>query len=685
MHRYLIYIFIFTVSTLYGQEQDTVVNKIDIRKNLQEVIITGQISPKLKENAVQKIKVIGSQELGSGVFINLADVLAKEINIRINQDNILGSGVSLQGISGQNVKILIDEIPVIGRLDGNIDLSQINLTNVERIEIVEGPLSVDYGTDALAGTINIITKKEYLDPSIINFNSYYETVGRYNNNLLFTKSFNNISSSYELARNYFSGWSEGEKFSFLPQSELADTNRFKTWKPKEQIFNKIQISCKEKKYNARAYFEHFYEKITNRGFPRSPYFETAFDDFYYTYRTNFGTDLDYKLSKSDFKILLAYNHYKRVKNTYFNDLTTLNTNLITDASSQDTSVFQNLISRVVMSSYYNDNLHYHVGIDMQKESANGERLKNNFQQQSDYALFSNIEYLINKKIMLKPGLRLIYNTQYVAPIIPSFNILYDLDFFKIRSSYARGFRAPTLKELFLDFVDINHNIIGNSELLAEESNNYRLNLDYFLNREDYRFVFDITVFYNEINNKIDLLSTMNNTSQYTYFNISEYKTKGISSNIKLSNTNIIMNVGFSSIGRYNNILDQSSNFQESLKVISNNDFIYSQELNASTFINFKSDLALNIFYKYTGSTPYFFMDNNDNLVENTNDSYHSLDASINKDFTKYGMQLSLGVKNLFNVTSISRLVSNSSMHSSTSNSLNVGYGRSFFATININL
>ena len=685
MNRYLIYIFILTINTLYSQEQDTVVNKIDIRKNLQEVIITGQISPKLKENAVQKIKVIGSKELSSGVFINLADVLSKEINIRINQDNILGSGVSLQGISGQNVKILIDEIPVIGRLDGNIDLSQINLTNIERIEIVEGPLSVDYGTDALAGTINIITKKEYLDPSIINFNSYYETVGRYNNNLLFTKSFNNISSSYELARNYFSGWSEGEKFSFLPQSELADTNRFKTWKPKEQIFNKIQISSKEKKYNARAYFEHFYEKITNRGFPRSPYFETAFDDFYYTYRTNFGTDLDYKLLKSDFKILLAYNHYKRVKNTYFNDLTTLNTNLLADASSQDTSVFQNLISRVVMSSYYNDNLHYHVGIDMQKESANGERLKNNFQQQSDYALFSNIEYLINKKIMLKPGLRLIYNTQYVAPIIPSFNILYDLDFFKIRSSYARGFRAPTLKELFLDFVDINHNIIGNSELLAEESNNYRLNLDYFLNREDYRFVFDITVFYNEINNKIDLLSTMNNTSQYTYFNISEYKTKGISSNIKLSNSNIIMNVGFSSIGRYNNILDQSSNSQEYFDAVSTNDFIYSQEVNASTFINLKSDLALNVFYKYTGSTPYFSMDNNDNLVDNTNDSYHSLDALINKDFTKYGMQLSLGVKNLFNVTSISRVVSNSSVHSSTSNSLNVGYGRSFFATIKINL
>ena len=48
---------------------------------------------------------------------------------------------------------------MIGRLNGNIDLSQVNLLNVKRIEIVEGPLSVNYGSDALGGTINIITKK----------------------------------------------------------------------------------------------------------------------------------------------------------------------------------------------------------------------------------------------------------------------------------------------------------------------------------------------------------------------------------------------------------------------------------------------------------------------------------------------------------------------------------------------
>ena len=67
--------------------------------------------------------------------------------------------MSVQGLSGENVKILIDGVPVVGRLNGNVDLSQINLTNIERVEIVEGPLSVNYGTNALAGTINLITKK----------------------------------------------------------------------------------------------------------------------------------------------------------------------------------------------------------------------------------------------------------------------------------------------------------------------------------------------------------------------------------------------------------------------------------------------------------------------------------------------------------------------------------------------
>ncbi|MBK9274597.1 MAG: TonB-dependent receptor plug domain-containing protein [Flavobacteriales bacterium] len=85
----------------------------------------------------------------------LGEALRNELTVRLGQDNILGTAVSMQGLGGENVKVLVDGVPVIGRQDGNLDLAQLDLTGIERVEVVEGPLSVNYGTNALAGTINL--------------------------------------------------------------------------------------------------------------------------------------------------------------------------------------------------------------------------------------------------------------------------------------------------------------------------------------------------------------------------------------------------------------------------------------------------------------------------------------------------------------------------------------------------
>jgi outer membrane receptor for ferrienterochelin and colicins len=144
---------------------------------LGEVVVTAQYRPTNVENSVFKMRVITAQKIQAMGAQNLRDVLANELNIRISQDNILGSGINMQGISGQNVKILVDGVPVVGRLNGNIDVSQLVMDNVERIEVIEGPLSVVYGTDALAGTINIITKKSQLRKFSFNAGSYNESNG----------------------------------------------------------------------------------------------------------------------------------------------------------------------------------------------------------------------------------------------------------------------------------------------------------------------------------------------------------------------------------------------------------------------------------------------------------------------------------------------------------------------------
>lgn len=150
--------------------------------NFNEVVVTGQNKPISVDKSIYSIKLIGKKEIEQTASNNLADLLSKQANIQINNDPSLGSSLKLQGISGENIKILVDNVPVIGRLNGNIDLSQLNLSEVDHIEIVEGPMSVIYGSNALGGVINIITKKNKYARIKAGADLYYETVGVYNAN-----------------------------------------------------------------------------------------------------------------------------------------------------------------------------------------------------------------------------------------------------------------------------------------------------------------------------------------------------------------------------------------------------------------------------------------------------------------------------------------------------------------------
>jgi outer membrane receptor for ferrienterochelin and colicins len=125
-----------------------------------EIVTTGQYSPTLSTNSIIKVDVLDRDFIKSKAANNLRDLLMQEGAININQDAQLGSNLSINGLGGENVKILVDGIPVIGRTNGNIDLSQLSLTNIDRVEIVKGPMSTLYGTDALGGVINLISKKE---------------------------------------------------------------------------------------------------------------------------------------------------------------------------------------------------------------------------------------------------------------------------------------------------------------------------------------------------------------------------------------------------------------------------------------------------------------------------------------------------------------------------------------------
>jgi len=646
-----------------------------VGKNLGEVVVTGQYQEGSVENAVQKIRVIDRTTIDKMGAQNLRDVLSNSLNIRLSQDNVLGSSMSLQGISGQNVKILIDGVAVTGRVNGNIDISQINMNNVERIEIVEGPLSVSYGTDALAGTINIITKKFQKPSSSVSVTGYYESIGQYNYSGRLAHSTKNYTFSLLGGRNYFDGWKYEDSPFKIEKEELADSNRVMDWKPKEQFFETAFIGRQLKRTKLGFTSDYFYEQIMNRGLPREPYYETAFDDYYTTDRFNNSLSLTGKIFKNtNTNLIFANNRFKRIKNTYINDLTTLDQTLTANSSDQDTTTFNNITARGTFSTSRSDaKLNAEIGYDLQHETGTGLRIKNNKQQIGDYAVFISAEYKPFEKTVIRPGIRAGYNTSYQAPVVPSLNIRQVIGKGNIfRFSYARGFRAPSLKDLYFYFVDINHNIKGNEDLKAEYSHNFSLNYNRVFTIKQVELKLENSYFYNTIENLITLAQST--ATEYTYFNLSKYKTLGTQLQLEIRYKGLSSAIGGTYVGRYNEL-------SETLNV---DDFYYSPELRWNLQYSFKKELTVSFFYKYTGKTPNIGLDENANLYLTAIEDYHMLDCSVSKSFWQKRISLTIGAKNLFNVRNIAG-TSSGAAHSGSSTTIPMAMGRMYFIKTDINL
>ena len=122
------------------------------------------------------------------------------------------------GLSGQNVKILLDGVPMVGRqgTSNEININQIDVNTIERIEIVEGPMSVVYGADALAGVINIITKKSAAAKFAVTARVQEETVGKeygvkqgiHNQYVGASFRYKNWEIGGGFGYNYFGGWKD---------------------------------------------------------------------------------------------------------------------------------------------------------------------------------------------------------------------------------------------------------------------------------------------------------------------------------------------------------------------------------------------------------------------------------------------------------------------------------------------
>ncbi|GAB5519314.1 MAG: TonB-dependent receptor [Rhodothermales bacterium] len=146
---------VFLVATVQAQ-----IARIDsvtvMEAELANIVVTATKGAKALQNVSVPTTLISAEAIETQGALRLADLLAEQPGLHLVYDH--GAGIQLQGLSSDYTLVLIDGEPIIGRTAGTLDLERLTVSGIDRIEVVRGPSSSLYGSEALAGVINIITK-----------------------------------------------------------------------------------------------------------------------------------------------------------------------------------------------------------------------------------------------------------------------------------------------------------------------------------------------------------------------------------------------------------------------------------------------------------------------------------------------------------------------------------------------
>ncbi len=660
-----------TVTDTLRQLESKVYAVASSAHDMKDVVVTGQYSPGSVQKSVYEVKVISGDELKAKGANNLREALQNKLNIDLGQDAVFGSSLGINGISGEGVKIMVDGVPIVGRLDGKLDLSQINLNNIDHIEIVEGPLSVVYGTDAMGGVVNIITKTFQAEKVNLNLKGYYETAGQYNVEL-------NTGFSFKKHQVYLSGG----RYFFDGFTTLDSIARFQEWKPKEQYFADAKYVYTANRFRVSLTGAFFRELLLDLSAPKLSFntsdhiWTYAGDDRHYlTYRPRVSASLMYRFKESNqLDVLLGYSGFYRYANKYYKDLVTGKEQLVVDKKEQDTSRYHQITARATYTlPAWKYRLNFLFGIDINQEFIWQNRIAGEKKKTGDYAAFGSAKISVVEGLDVQPAVRFAYNTLYRTPLIPSLNIKYNWnDKLVFRASYGRGFRAPSIKELYLDFVIDAHTILGKPDLKPEDGHNANISINFYQSVRQHKVTFSAASFFNYIFNKIELVrvADLNSRPTYQYSNYKNYVTYGGQTGISYRWDRLQISTSVQFTG-YNVIYNSSAN--ASLKT-------WSQDFSTNaTYLIPKAELGVYVSYKYNGVKPMFSAGGTFNA--GIRHAYHLLDISVSRNFWKDRVQLIVGTKNLLGVENVTTEGVVVSGHNRNSNSVPIGWGRTFFTSL----
>ena len=648
---------ITVVSSMIGYDKDTLVLTQELAQwknyayyhtllltpknyHLKKTVITGQLNPVLGHNSIYKVNTITEQEIAERAAVNLTDVLQFEMNQFVSNDNILGASNNMGGIGAQNVKVLLNGVPLNGSEAGFVDLNQININNVKRVETVQGPMSVMYGSNALGGVINIITK-DAKKKTEVGLRSYMDNLIRFNvgADVGWRHKKHNVKTS--ISRNMFQGWTPFDTLS-----------RWSLWKPKIQYSADLSYSYRLPKGKLSLYSFYLNEEIQNRGVPEvSPFRAFAFDEYYRTNRLRNTINFDYQVGKNEyFKSQNTFSVYNRKKNRYYKDMVSLDSWLTENPDDQDTSIFYQYHFRGALSSARAEDTELMIGYEVNLESSRSTKLSDPnpdlaqspglldesnhlvMRNMAEMGFFTSANYKFNK-VSVMPSLRVNFHSYFDHNFSYGLHLKYSPDStMNYRASIAQGYRTPTIKELYLEFIDNNHRILGNQNLKQETGLHAEFTGEktWSLSKKS-ELVLEGNAMYNILKNKIALTTVNQATNETQYFNIEDFSNFITFLRVKYNSKNIHGSIGLSRTAILESTGLPSGSFSEILTSLSYNIP--------------KIETRLNAFYRYNVNQPIYFVDGSFALSR----PLHISNVSLTKNIFEDKLRLQVGVKNLFNI------------------------------------
>lgn len=433
----LIVIIIFVLSSASANAQEAIDSTF--LKSLNEIVVTATRTERKLGNVAIPTHIVSQKIIRLSGSLRLNDILQEQTGLFITSGSgsgavgggVFGNGIQMQGLSPDHTMILLDGEPLIGRQGGVMDLSRFAIGNIKKIEIVKGPSSSLYGSEAMGGVINIITEPlqgkqistGIRSGSFLNTDIYAS--GNYTGKKAAVYFFANRNSSkgFELDKSTpektldpFYNYTGHLKFSyrFSPKTKLIVNNRY--FFAHQESFYAINSS----KINVGG-------KGKTNDFTINPVLIHKFSN-------KVSTQLRFLLS--DFRFTQQLDSLSNNKQYYYDDFR----QSFYRAENQ-TDIELNSFNTLTLGGGYT------------LQTVNTTRYREKKEQQMLHAFIQN-EWHGVKNLIVIAGLRYDNNTDYASRLSPKLAVNYKLNKKqKFNASYGAGFKAPDFRQLYLSFIN----------------------------------------------------------------------------------------------------------------------------------------------------------------------------------------------------------------------------------------